>query len=92
MVEVVKMVGATRFELATSPTPKECATRLRYAPTEKGRRVKPQVAPQVKGETLAPAEYFLTHCRTGAPRGLANPSKVNCTKFKDLGWKAEMLA
>jgi hypothetical protein len=26
------MVGATRFERATTHTPSECATRLRYAP------------------------------------------------------------
>ena len=26
------MVGANRFELSTTRTPSECATRLRYAP------------------------------------------------------------
>src|SRR5882757_170137 len=29
-----KLVGATRFELATPCTPCKCATRLRHAPTE----------------------------------------------------------
>jgi hypothetical protein len=30
----VRLVGATRFELATPCTPCKCATRLRHAPTE----------------------------------------------------------
>src|SRR3954470_22927199 len=30
----IRLVGATRFELATPCTPCRCATRLRYAPTE----------------------------------------------------------
>jgi hypothetical protein len=29
----LKLVGATRFELATPCTPCKCATRLRHAPT-----------------------------------------------------------
>jgi hypothetical protein len=29
-----RMVGASRFERPTSRTPSECATRLRYAPTD----------------------------------------------------------
>ncbi|MDK2972499.1 MAG: hypothetical protein PWP23_2254 [Candidatus Sumerlaeota bacterium] len=46
------MVGATGFEPATSRTPSECATRLRYAPTQGGACV-PQVRGQVKGERLS---------------------------------------
>ncbi len=34
-VVLSRLVGATRFELATPCTPCKCATRLRHAPTEK---------------------------------------------------------
>lgn len=34
----MKEVGATGFEPATPTTPKWCATKLRYAPTEKDRQ------------------------------------------------------
>lgn len=32
ILSTLKLVGLTRFELATSPTPRERATRLRYSP------------------------------------------------------------
>jgi hypothetical protein len=33
-IDCLRLVGATRFELATPCTPCKCATRLRHAPTE----------------------------------------------------------
>src|SRR5204863_5421094 len=56
-----EMVGATGFEPATTCPPCRCATRLRYAPTERGgckirsRRAASQVAASFHGANQAPA-------------------------------------
>src|SRR2546426_11540216 len=66
--ECLEMVGAARFELATTCTPCRYATRLRYAPTRGKVYQRATVSASFSTQQLDDVLQFLLHCgEIGAP-------------------------